>query len=222
MTNFDKLGIYIPIKRYSSRVKYKNTKEFYSNQSLIDLKLQQLLSFVDSKQIYLYIDDPWLESYAKRYNTNIVFFQSKSYLPSQKDDITRFDFIMRCCVTLPFLSAKTMRVGYDLLIKNQEKFDFLFTAEKVQAHIVQSNFSPLNFKFKFTDHPLSQNLEPFFILKSGMFLFKSAHLTAFHEHQKFSQLKPFIYELTKIQAIDINEIADWEMAQIITKGLDRI
>ena len=113
--------------------------------------------------------------------------------------------------TSPFLRAESVRDGLRAILENG--CDSAFTAQRIQTFAWYAG-EPLNYEL--ADVPRTQDIEPVWVETSGFYMFKRE---VFAEAGRRIGENPRIVEVDAIEAIDIDEPADFEFAELIASKM---
>ena len=114
------------------------------------------------------------------------------------------DIYILAHATSPFTKKETIEDALNHVINNQN--DSSFSAERKQTFVWYDG-KPINYDLN--NVPRTQDLTPVFVETSGFFIFKKEIFTKYHRRIGF---KPYIKEVNGIEAIDIDEKQDYELA----------
>lgn len=106
--------------------------------------------------------------------------------------------------TSPFIEAATIQRGVDAVLSGRH--DSAFSAQRVQT-FVWFGGRPVNYELG--DVPRTQDIEPVWIETSAFYVFQKEVLM--RTHRRIGD-KPFLVEVSGLEAIDIDEREDYEMA----------
>jgi N-acylneuraminate cytidylyltransferase len=125
------------------------------------------------------------------------------------------DIYIQTHSTSPLLSVKNLDYAIDKMISNSIDFDSIFSVTKIQTRFYDKNGSPFNHDPK--ELLRTQDLEPVFEENSCFYIFtKESFKNAGH---KRIGLRPLMFEIDKIEAIDIDEPSDFIIAETLHKLL---
>ncbi len=208
----------IPIKLNSTRIPQKNIKKFYDGTPLAHFIQKVCLSthFID--EVYVYCSDDAIKDYIL---PGVTFLKRPDYLDSDKvngNDIIRefmktvdADIYVNANTTSPFSKPKTIDECIYKVIN--EGFDSAFCVENIRTFLWKDN-KPLNFD---PDHfPRTQDLPKILAETSIAYVFRKG---VFIKYNRRLGVNPFIKEVGKIEAIDIDYPEDFEIANAIYKGV---
>lgn len=123
------------------------------------------------------------------------------------------EHIMWSCVTSPLISAETYKKAIDLYFeKIKLGYDSLVTVQKLQRYILDEN-GTLNYN-PGTEVNEIQKLPKLFVFTNGISI---APLDVLKKHSYTCGKRPFMYELNKIESIDICDSFDYECTKYFYK-----
>ena len=209
-----KIVAFIPIKLNSERVPNKNLKCFSDGTPLAHLVFNTLSNVQEIDKIYCYCSDEKIKDFLIG---RVEFLQRDKSLDTSEtkvgDLIEAFlkdvsaDIIVMSHVTSPFLKTETVKKCVNAV--KSGKYDSAFTAAKVQEFLWQ-NGEPLNYNPAAV--PRTQDLPIIYEETSGCFVFTSK---MFFELNRRIGLNPYICEIGKIEATDIDYPEDFSLANAV-------
>ena len=206
-----KVAAFVPIKLNSQRLKNKNILPL-GGKPLCWYITNTLSKVSNIDGAYLYCSKPDIMEYV---DENMIFLQRSEKLDG--DLVKGFDiydaFIneveadvyLLAHATAPFTTVESIQNALNKVL--YEGYDSAFSAQKIQTFAWYNN-QPINYSL--TDVPRTQDLEPIFIETSAFFIFKKEIFT---EYKRRIGFRPYIQEVNQMEAIDIDEIQDYQMAQ---------
>ena len=219
----DKIVALLPMKAQSIRVPNKNFKEL-CNKPLFQWILDSLSNIDEINNIVINTDAKDILANFDLINKEKIIIKERplelcgdlvSMNKIIKNDLEDFsaDIYLMTHTTNPFLSSFTIKKAIKAFnnFTNEEKYDSLFSVNKVQTRFYSDTGSPIN-------HDPSklirtQDLEPWFEENSCLYLFsKNSFLNTSARIGK----KPFMYEIPRLESIDIDTSEDWELAEAIS------
>lgn len=208
----------IPIKLGSKRVPQKNIKPFYDGTPLMSFIQKICLESDRIDETYIYCSDEKVKDYIL---DGVKFLKRPEFLNG--DNINANDFIrefmksvdadiyVNAHTTSPFAKVETINDCIDK-VKSGE-YDSAFCAENIKAFMWKDG-TPINFNpDKF---PRTQDLPDIYAETSIAYVFKKE---TFEIYNRRVGVKPFIKEVSKIEAMDIDYPEDFEIANIIYKEI---
>lgn len=206
----------IPIKLGSKRIPGKNIKPFYDGTPLMSFIQKVCLESDRIDETYIYCSDEAVIPYVL---PGVKYLKRPEFLDG--DNINANDFIrefmktvdadiyVNAHTTSPFAKVETINNCIDK-VKSGE-YDSAFCAENIKAFMwiegKPINFDPNHF-------PRTQDLPDTFAETSIAYVFKKE---TFEKYNRRVGIKPYIQEVDKVEAIDIDYPIDFEIANAIYK-----
>lgn len=210
----------IPIKLNSTRIPGKNTKELYDGTPLMHFIQKTCLQAKNIDEVYIYCSDETAQDYLV---PGVKFLKRPEYLDGDdcnaNDIIREFmnvvnaDIYVNAHTTSPFAKTSTVEELVDKVLSGE--YDSAFCAESIKTFMWQDG-KPLNFD---PDHfPRTQDLPTIYGETSIAYVFSKE---SFVKHGRRLGSKPYIKEVGKIEAMDIDYPEDFEIANAIYKEIIR-
>lgn len=208
----------IPIKLKSKRIPEKNTKVFFDGKPLMSFIQKTCLQVSNIDEVYVYCSDESVKLYVE---SGVKFLRRPEYLDSDKinaNDIIRefmkevdADIYVNAHTTSPFARPETIEECVEKVLSDE--YDSAFCAETIKAFMWEEG-KPLNFN---PDRfPRTQDLPNIYAETSIAYVFTKE---SFKKHNRRLGEKPYIKEVGKIEAIDIDYPEDFEIADAIYKEI---
>lgn len=217
----------LPMKANSERVTGKNFKKL-AGKPLFRWILDALLAVDEIDQVVINTDARNILADNGLFDSDRVLIRNR--LPEIcgdfvsmnliiEDDLaaTNADQYIMTHTTNPLLSSVTIRKALDEYkdAKSKGLSDSLFGVTKFQTRFYKGDGTPIN-------HDLSnlirtQDLEPWYEENSCIYIFNKSSFAATNAR---IGAKPILFEIPKLEAIDIDEKEDWFLANAVAKGLD--
>ena len=210
----------IPIKLGSKRIPGKNIKPFYDSTPLMHFIQKACLKAGNIDEVYVYCSDEAVLPYVL---PGVKFIKRPAYLDG--DNINANDFIREFMKTVdadiyvnahstsPFAKPETIAECVERVASGE--YDSAFCVEAIKTFMWTEgkpmNFNPDNF-------PRTQDLPLIYGETSIAYVFTK---DSFLKHNRRLGSKPFIKEVSKIEAIDIDYPEDFEIANAIYKEVLR-
>lgn len=115
--------------------------------------------------------------------------------------------------TNPLLKTETIDSAIIAYFENLEKFDSLFSVTKLQARLYDKKAKPINHNPE--ELLRTQDLEPLYEENSNFYIF--SRQSFMNAASKRIGLKPRIFEVNKLEAVDIDDPEDFELAESLHK-----
>lgn len=204
----------VPMKLNNRRLPGKNIKPFTDGEPLCDYILSTLKDIDLIDEIYVYCSNPSIQSYLP---SGIKYLERSESLDSDTTKINevissfasviKSDVYLMTHATAPFISKKSIIEELKAVLSG--KYDSSFAAIKCQDFMWKDN-SPMNYSLD--SIPRTQDLDPIYIETSGFYCYTYDVITNLNRR---IGIKPKIVEVTEIEAIDIDEQEDFELADAV-------
>jgi CMP-N-acetylneuraminic acid synthetase len=204
----------VPLKLTNERLPGKNTMPFGDGRPLVAHILETLLEVRRLNDIVVYCSDSSVAELLPegvRHLTRSATLDRSStrineVLRAFADDVPA-DVYVLTHATAPLLSAAAIQAGieavldrgYDsaLSVVRQQDFGW-FGGEPI-------NYDPANI-------PRTQDLEPLMVETTGLYVYERALIT---EQNRRTGDSPFLVEVSRVEAADVNEAIDFEIANAL-------
>lgn len=206
----------IPIKLESKRVPQKNIKLFFDGTPLMYFIQRACLKAKNIDEIYIYCSDDAVKPYVL---PGVIYLKRPKYLDG--DNINANDFIrefmsvveadiyVNAHTTSPFARPETLEDCVEKVMSGE--YDSAFCAEALKTFMWE-NGKPINFD---PDHfPRTQDLPQIYGETSIAYVFTKE---SFLKHNRRLGSHPYIKEVDKIEAIDIDYPEDFDIANAVYK-----
>ena len=205
----------IPVRQGSQRVKNKNFREF-AGKSLLEHKID-IVKTLPVNEIIVNTDSEYAINLAKQ--NNISYHKREPYYASSEctnseyheylAKVTNAENILITQVTAPLITKDTFIEAIDLY--NNIDCNSLMSIKKIKEYLWYKN-KPINYKLDYA--PNSQDLPDYFSPTFGVII---VNRKAMLESKNFICSKPYFYELSNIESIDIDTKLDFEFAEFLFK-----
>ncbi len=208
----------IPIKLHSSRLPNKNIKPFFDGTPLMTFIQKTCLASRLIDEVYIYCSDESVRPYVVE---GVKFLKRPEYLDfdtCRANDIIRefmktvdADIYINAHATSPFAKPETI----DDCIANVSsgKYDSAFCASSLQVFL-WLNGNPVNFDPDIC--PRTQDLPLTFAENSIAYVFTKETFT---KYGRRVGIKPYIHEVGKIEAVDIDYPEDFMIADSVYRSM---
>lgn len=211
----------VPIKLNNERLPNKNIKSFDNGKPLIEYILSTLLKVKSIDEVYVYCSSEAIIEYLPKgvkflkRNTNLdkSTTSMNEILKSFSNEIDA-DIYVLSHATSPFIKAESIQKGIDQV--SSDMYDSALTVEKVQEFIWKDGKS---FNYNPSNIPRTQDLEVLYRETSGAYIFKKDVLLKYNRRVGF---KPYLVEVSKVEAIDIDEADDFYIANAIFNCINKV
>lgn len=204
----------VPIKLENERLPGKNIKKFDNGEPLCTYILNTLLSISQISEVYVYCSDVSIKSYLPK---SVKFLKRMPSLDSAQTSmneiLSRFsldveaDYYILSHATSPFVRKQSIEEALEKVLGGE--FDSALSVEVVRKFMWNNgqvaNYNPVKI-------PRTQDLDPIYIETSGFYIFSRDLI---HSEGRRVGRNPFLKQVSKIEAVDIDDIEDFEMANAI-------
>lgn len=210
----------VPMKLNNTRLPQKNTKPFTNGRPLCCYILKTLLSIDKIDEVFVYCSNekicdfiPSGVKYLKRSaSLDTDTTSMNEVLKAFANDVFADIYVMTH-TTAPFISAESIEKGIDAVLSGMN--DSAFAAKKLQDFLWK-NGTPFNYSLE--NIPRTQDLEPLYQETSGFYIYERHVITELG--RRIGQ-SPFIVEVNEIEAVDIDEKEDFEIADAVYNHIFR-
>lgn len=202
---------FVPIKLTNQRLPGKNLLPL-QGVPLCEHIFNTLLNVKGIDRIVAYCSDEALKKYLP---DGVEFIKRSADLDKNKTkgleiyqsfvEVVDANIYVLAHATSPFITSSSIQSGLDAVLKGG--YDSAFSAERIQTFAWFEN-QPLNYLP--TDIPRTQDIEPVWVETSAFYIFKHDLMTLYGRRIGFN---PKIIEVNGLEAVDIDEPNDYEMAK---------
>lgn len=208
-----KVVAFIPIKLNSQRLPKKNLLPIAGHPLCWHIA-DSLLQVKRIDEIYVYCSDDTVMQYMpqgvifKRRNSRLdgEFVKGSEIYESFIDEVDA-DIYVLAHTTSPFIQVESIENALGHILSGE--YDSAFSAEKIKTF---AWYKGRTINYELNDVPRTQDLEPIWLETSAFFMFKKEIYTKYHRRIGFH---PYIQEVSGIEAVDIDEKSDYELAQAL-------
>lgn len=205
-----KIVAFVPLKMNSQRIPHKNILPI-GRHPLCWYICNSLLKIEEIDETYVYCSDMTICQYIPG---NILFIKRPIWL--DEDEVKGFDIYKEFIgqvnadiyilahATSPFISADSIKNALMQVVT--QGYDSAFSAQKIQTFAWYKE-QPINYVLN--NVPRTQEIEPVWIETSGFYIFTKEIFTKYKRRIGFH---PYIQEVEGIEAIDIDERKDYDLA----------
>lgn len=201
---------FVPIKLNSQRLPYKNILPI-AGHPLCWHVVGSLLQTKGINEVYVYCSDEAVMEYVPK---GAVFKKREKSLDG--DLIKGFDIYksflrevdadvyVLAHTTSPFIKVSSIENALKHIISGEN--DSAFSAQRIQTFAWYQG-KPVNYNLR--DVPRTQDMDPIWVETSAFYMFRKEIFTV---HNRRIGFHPYIQEVSGLEAIDIDEKTDYEMA----------
>lgn len=224
----DKVKALLPMKGNSERVKNKNMRDF-AGSPLYHAVMKSLLASQYIECVVINTDSEIIARDAKEnFGDEVMIIDRPTSIQGDfvsmneiiAYDLTQLDgeYFLQTHSTNPLLKTETINKAIEKYFQGLENFDSVFGVTKVQTRFYDKDANAINHNPN--ELLRTQDLEPMYEENSNLYIFsKDAFKNA---NNKRIGLKPQIFEINKLEAIDIDEPEDFILAELLYKNRNMI
>ena len=200
----------IPIKLNSQRLPHKNILPIAGHPLCWHL-CNTLNKVRGIDEVYVYCSDPKVQEYIP---DATKFLQRPAWLDG--DLVKGFDIYQEFIKTVdadvyvlahttsPFINLQSCQTALDHILSGEN--DSAFSAERIQTF---AWFRGKTINYDLNDVPRTQDMDPIWVETSAFYMFKKEIFTI---HKRRIGFNPYIQEVSGIEAVDIDEKKDYDLA----------
>ncbi|PKP57971.1 acylneuraminate cytidylyltransferase [Candidatus Atribacteria bacterium HGW-Atribacteria-1] len=212
----------LPMKEHSERIPNKNMRDF-CGKPLYHKIMESLLKSKYIESVVIDTDSKIIaEDALKNFDRVEIINRSEKlrgdFVP-MNDIIAcdlsqlRGEYFLQTHSTNPLLTADTINKAIEQYFENIKRYDSLFSVTRFQARLYGQDGSAINHNPN--ELLRTQDLSPIFEENSNLYIFSKK---SFREAgNKRIGLNPQMFEMSKFESIDIDELGEFELAKILYK-----
>lgn len=222
MTQKYRLVALMPMRHSSERVPGKNYRPFGDERPLFHHMVDVMLSCPTIEKVIIDTDSPTIkEQCAEKYPQVIVIDRPEHLLGGMTpmNDVLLHDvkqvpseFYLQTHSTNPLVSLATMQKGIDTFFENYPVYDSLFSVTRMQTRFWDGLARALNHNPNILIR--TQDLPAWYEENSCFYIFPEDTLVK--GHNRIGD-RPFLFEIERLEAQDIDEEIDFLVAEMIYK-----
>ncbi|AXK49284.1 acylneuraminate cytidylyltransferase [Aliarcobacter trophiarum LMG 25534] len=218
----------LPMKGNSQRVPNKNMKSF-NGSPLYHAIVKSLLASKYINNVVINTDSEVIAKDAKKtFGDKIIIIDRPTEIQGDfvsMNDIIAYDLskldgehFLQTHSTNPLLKSETIDSAIENYFTKIDNFDSVFGVTKVQTRFYDKNAKAINHNPN--ELLRTQDLEPMYEENSNFYIFSKEAFK--NSNNKRIGLKPQIFEVNKLEAVDIDEPEDFIMAELLYKNKDKL
>jgi CMP-N-acetylneuraminic acid synthetase len=213
----------VPMKVHSERVPNKNLRSFCGKPLCHRIILSLQKSYY-VKEIVVNTDSQEIADNIRRNFSNVKTIDRPDEIRGDfvsMNTIIAYDLsqlpgehFLQTHSTNPLLNAETIDKAIDSYFRNLGKHDSLFTVTRHNARFYWSDGSPINHDPQ--ELIRTQDLPPILEENSSLYIFSKESFK--QSSNRRIGLKPYMFEISKFEAIDIDEEDDFLLAELLCQA----
>jgi CMP-N-acetylneuraminic acid synthetase len=216
-----KLVALVPMRHHSQRVPGKNYRDL-AGKPLYQHIIETLLAVPEVSEIVVDTDsDPVMNGLRENF-PQVKIVNRPEHLRADDipmneiliHDTEQFpaDFYLQTHSTNPLLKAETISRAIQLLLTNYPNYDSLFSVTRWQTRLYFQDGRAINHNPQ--ELKQTQDLPPVYEENSCMYIFNRENLIA--KRHRISD-HPLMFEIPRLEAVDIDEESDFQIANILMR-----
>lgn len=220
-----KIVAFVPMRHSSERVPGKNYRDF-AGQPLYHCVVRNLLACPLISEVVIDTDSPKIQEDATRHFPQVKLLERPEHLragTTPMNDVllnsvqqVEADFYLQTHSTNPLLKAETITDAVETFLKNYPLYDSLFGVTRLQTRLWDSLARAVNHNPAILLR--TQDLPPIYEENSCLYIFTREILES--KHNRIGD-RPFMFEIERLQAVDIDEELDFKVAELLYKELNQ-
>ena len=223
-----KIKALLPMKGTSERVPNKNMRDF-NRRPLYHAIMDTLLKSKYIEKVVINTDSKIIVDDAiKNFGESVIIIDRPKEIQGGdvsmnkiiEYDLSKIDgeYFLQTHSTNPLLKVETLDKAIETYFKNLDKYNSLFSVTRVQTRFYDKNANPINHNPE--ELLRTQDLEPLYEENSNFYIFSKESFK--NAGNRRIGLKPKIFEVNKLEAIDIDEPEDFILAEVLYQNRDKI
>jgi CMP-N-acetylneuraminic acid synthetase len=216
-----KIVALLPMMGQSIRVPGKNLKDF-AGKPLFTRVLETLVKSPSIDAVVINTDSEEIANLALQFPKVKIHERPEEIcgndVPMNKiigNDISRMeaDLYLQTHATNPLLSVESIEKGIEAFKAAKGKFDSLFTVTKMQTRLYDGQGKAVNHDPNKLIN--TQDLPPLFEENSNFYLFTKESF--FNNGENRLGKNPMMFEINKLESLDIDQPEDFQLAELVYK-----
>ncbi len=215
-----KVTALLPMKGNSERVKNKNMRDF-AGKPLYHAVMTVLLQCRNIDKVVINTDSEIIKNDALKNFNRVQIIDRPVEIQGDfvaMNDIIAYDLsklegehFLQTHSTNPLVKPETIDRAIDEYFANLGKYDSVFSVTRLQTRLYWADGKPVNHNP--AELLRTQDLPPVYEENSNFFVFSKTSFAA--AGNKRIGLKPAMSEMNKLEAVDIDEPEDFELAELL-------
>lgn len=218
------LAALLPMKGHSERVPNKNMRSF-AGKPLYHSVVKSLLEVPEIGLIVINTDSEIIKNDATLNFDNKIkiidrpkelcgdFISMNDIIAYDLSQLNEFKYFIQTHSTNPLLTVKSIRSACNFFLENNNSYDSVFSVTRMQTRLYSQEGKPVNHNPN--QLARTQDLPPLFEENSNFYVFSKDSF--FQNNKQRIGAKPYMFELSKLEAVDIDEEEDFLLAEALYK-----
>jgi len=216
-----KLVALVPMRHHSQRVPGKNYRDL-AGKPLYQHIIETLLAVPEINEIVVDTDSDPVMNGLREHFSQVKIINRPEHLRADDMPMNEIlihdteqypaDFYLQTHSTNPLLKSETISRAIKLLITNYPQKDSLFSVTRWQTRFYDKEGNAVNHNPK--ELIQTQDLPPMYEENSCIYIFTRENLIA--KRHRISD-HPLMFEIPRLEAVDIDEESDFQIAEILKR-----
>jgi len=212
----------VPMRHHSQRVLNKNFREI-AGKPLFHYILDTLRECHEIEQIVVNTDSPVIQADIRTSFPEIILLERPKELCADDTSMNEIllydtqrvpaDLYLQTHSTNPLLKAASVSRAIKEFWQNCDVYDSLFSVTRIQTRLWDQNTLPINHTPSILLQ--TQDLPPIYEENSCLYIFTAEQLK---KHRNRIGNKPYMFEIPKQEALDIDEESDFLIADLLIRN----
>ena len=212
----------MPMRHHSERVPGKNYRPFGDGRPLFHHMIDVMAECPQIDKIVIDTDSPEIKEDCARRFPNVMLLDRPRHLlggMTPMNDVLLHDieevgseFYLQTHATNPLLTKEAMQKAIDTFFDQYPIYDSLFSVTRVQTRFWDNQARAINHNPNILIR--TQDLPPFYEENSCIYIFEGKMLK--ERHNRIGN-RPYLFEISTLEAQDIDEEIDFRIADLIFK-----
>lgn len=218
----NKIVAIVPMRHDSQRIQGKNYRQF-DGKPLFQYIIQSLLSCPEIEEVVVDTDSQPIMDGLKQNFPQVRVLTRPEWLRDGEIPMNEVllhttenldgDFYLQTHSTNPLLKSETLSKSIQVFLENYPAFDSLFSVTRLQSRLWDALGQPINHDPSILLR--TQDLQPVYEENSCIYIFTRKILVK--RRNRLGE-RPYMFEISPIEAFDIDEEGDFILAELIQKG----
>lgn len=221
----EKVVALLPMKGHSERVPNKNLKDF-CGKPLYHAILRKILKCSLINEVFINTDSEDIKSDVKKCFPEVNLIDRPKNIQGDHVSMNKIieydlsqidgDHFLQTHSTNPLITVNTLESAIKYFMKKKMEFDSVFSVTKWQTRLYWEDGSPINHNPE--ELIRTQDLTPVYEENSNFFLFSKKSFERAGNRRIGKE--PAMFEVNKLEAIDIDEPEDFKIAKILYENFN--
>lgn len=217
-----KIVALVPMRHSSERVPGKNFRLF-NGKPLFHYIVESLQACPQIAQVVINTDSPVIKEDAAKIFPQVTIIDRPKHLRSgtvAMNDVILYDttqvkadYYLQTHSTNPLLRSETISNAIEFFFNNCPKYDSVFSVTRINTRLWDQSGSPINHDPSILLR--TQDLPPVYEENSCFYIFSRESII---EQRNRIGKRPFMFEIEPIEACDIDEELDFQIADFLYKN----